>query len=49
MSYSRFICGLKKADVDINRKILADMAVNDALGFTRLAEVARSANDPGAN
>ena len=49
MSYSRFISGLKKADVDINRKILADMAVNDADGFTRLTEVARSANDPGAN
>jgi large subunit ribosomal protein L20 len=44
LSYSRFINGLKKAEVDINRKMLAEMAVNDAAGFARLAEVARSAN-----
>ncbi len=49
MSYSRFINGLKKADVDINRKILADLAVNDAAGFARLAEMARSASDTGTN
>lgn len=30
MSYSKFICGLKKAGVDLNRKVLADLAVNDA-------------------
>ena len=49
LSYSRFISGLKKADVDINRKLLADMAVNDAPGFARLAEVARAANESGAS
>lgn len=41
MSYSRFINGLKKADVNINRKMLADMAVNDKAAFSRLVEVAR--------
>jgi large subunit ribosomal protein L20 len=48
LSYSRFISGLKKADVDINRKMLAEMAVNDEAGFARLAEVAKSANDAKA-
>jgi len=43
LSYSRFICGLKLAEVDINRKMLAEMAVNDAAGFKKLAEVALSA------
>ncbi len=41
MSYSRFINGLKKADVQINRKVLADLAVNDKAAFERLVEVAR--------
>ncbi|MEW5784951.1 MAG: 50S ribosomal protein L20 [Bacillota bacterium] len=41
LSYSRFINGLKKADVQINRKMLADMAVNDTPGFERLAQVAK--------
>jgi large subunit ribosomal protein L20 len=41
LSYSRFINGLKKADVQINRKMLADMAVNDRPGFDRLLQVAR--------
>ena len=49
LSYSRFINGLKRAEVDINRKLLADMAVNDATGFKRLAEMAKSANDSGAS
>ena len=43
MSYSRFINGLKKADVDINRKMLAEMAVNDSDGFRKLADVAKEA------
>ncbi len=43
LSYNRFICGLKKAEVDINRKILAEMAVNDQAGFKELTELARSA------
>ena len=42
MSYSRFINGLKKAGVEINRKILADMAVNDEQGFVKLIEVAKN-------
>ncbi len=44
LSYSRLINGLKKADVDINRKMLAEMAVNDTEGFKKLAEVAKTAN-----
>ena len=42
MSYSRFINGLNKAGVEINRKVLADMAVTDAAGFAALVEVAKS-------
>ena len=38
LSYSRFMYGLKTAGVEMNRKILADMAVNDAASFTALAE-----------
>ena len=41
LSYSTFMYGLKKADIDINRKMLADMAVNDADGFAKLVEVAK--------
>jgi len=46
MSYSRFISGLKKADIHINRKMLAELAVNDSDSFKRLAEMAKTANDP---
>jgi large subunit ribosomal protein L20 len=42
LSYSKFMYGLKLADVQMNRKILADMAVNDAAGFATLAELAKS-------
>ncbi len=42
LSYSKFMHGLKLAEVDLNRKVLADMAVNDAEGFAALAEVAKS-------
>ena len=42
LSYSKFMYGLKLADVEMNRKILADMAVNDAAGFTTFAELAKS-------
>ena len=45
LSYNRFISGLKKADIDINRKMLAEMAVNDTEGFKRLAELAREASE----
>lgn len=43
LSYSKFIYGLKQADIDMNRKMLAEMAVNDAEGFTTLAEIAKKA------
>jgi large subunit ribosomal protein L20 len=43
MTYSTFISGLKKAGVAIDRKLLADMAVTDAAGFTQLAEQAKTA------
>ena len=43
MSYSQFINGLKKSGIELDRKILADMAVNDATGFTALATQAKSA------
>ena len=42
LSYSQFMHGLKLAEVDLNRKVLADMAVTDAAGFTALVEVAKS-------
>ena len=43
LSYSHFIAGLKRAKVEIDRKMLADMAVRDAAGFARLAEIAKTA------
>ena len=43
MSYSKLMNGLKKAGVSVNRKILADLAVNDAPAFTALVETARTA------
>jgi large subunit ribosomal protein L20 len=42
LSYSKFMYGLKLAEVDMNRKILADLAVNDAAAFAKLAELAKS-------
>lgn len=42
ISYSQFMHGLKLAGVDMNRKMLAEMAVNDADGFAVLAELAKS-------
>ena len=41
ISYSKFMFGLKNAGVDMNRKMLAEMAVNDAEGFASLAELAK--------
>ena len=41
LSYSRLISGLKSVSIDINRKVLADIAVNDPVAFGRLAEQAR--------
>ena len=43
LSYSKFMYGLKLAGVELNRKVLADMAVNDAQGFAALAEIAKKA------
>lgn len=43
LSYSRFMHGLKVAGIDLNRKVLADMAVNDAVAFTALCEKAKAA------
>ena len=42
LSHSKFMHGLKLAEVDINRKMLAEMAVNDADGFKTLADLAKS-------
>ena len=42
LSYSRLVAGLKKGGVEINRKILADLAVRDAEAFGKLAEVAKN-------
>lgn len=44
LSYSKLMYGLKEARVDIDRKMLADMAVHDSEGFARLAEVAKNAS-----
>jgi large subunit ribosomal protein L20 len=43
LSYSRFVNGLSKAAVEVDRKILADMAVNDQVAFAVLAEKAKAA------
>jgi large subunit ribosomal protein L20 len=42
LSYSKFMYGLKLAGIEINRKMLSDMAINDPAGFTALTEVAKS-------
>ena len=42
LSYSKFMYGLKLAEINLNRKVLADMAVNDAQGFATLVETAKS-------
>ena len=43
LSYSKFMFGLSKAGINLNRKVLADIAVNDAPAFTALVEKAKSA------
>lgn len=42
LSYSKFMYGLKLAEIELNRKVLADMAINDPAGFASLAEVAKA-------
>ena len=43
LSYSKFMHGLKTAGIELNRKVLAEIAVNDATAFTALAEKAKAA------
>lgn len=43
MNYSTFMNGLKKADITLNRKMLSEIAINDAAGFTALTEKAKAA------
>lgn len=43
LSYSRFLFGLKKAGIEVDRKILADLAVNDAAAFAKLVDAAKAA------
>lgn len=43
LSYSRFMNGLKKANIDLDRKVLADIAVHDSAGFAQLATLAKEA------
>ncbi|MDR7870390.1 MAG: 50S ribosomal protein L20 [Tissierellaceae bacterium] len=42
MSYSKFISGLKKANIEVNRKMLSEMAIHDAEGFAKLVEIAKN-------
>ena len=42
LSYSRFMYGLKQAEIGLDRKVLSDMAINDPEGFASLAELAKS-------
>lgn len=44
ISYSKFVSGLKRAGIELNRKVLADIAVNDAPGFISLVEKAKAAH-----
>ena len=44
MSYSKFMYGLKKANVELNRKVLADIAVNDAQSFAKLVETTKASH-----
>jgi large subunit ribosomal protein L20 len=48
LSYNQFISGLKKAGVELDRKVLADIAANDPAGFTALAETAKRAHGAAA-
>ena len=45
MSYSRFVSGLRLAEVDVDRKVLADLAVNEPEAFAKLVDTARAANE----
>ena len=41
LSYSKFINGLKKAEIEVNRKMLSEMAIHDEEGFSKLVEIAK--------
>jgi large subunit ribosomal protein L20 len=43
LSYNQFVAGLRKAEIDLDRKVLADLAVNDAAAFAKIAERAKTA------
>lgn len=45
ISYSKFISGLNKAGVEVNRKMLSELAIDDAKGFAQLVKIAKDAND----
>jgi large subunit ribosomal protein L20 len=45
LSYSRFVSGLRRAEVEVDRKVLADLAVRDPTAFASLAKVASEANE----
>jgi large subunit ribosomal protein L20 len=49
ISYSKFINGLKRGGIDLNRKVLADIAINDAAGFQTLVEKAKAAHQSQVN
>ncbi|MFZ0592299.1 MAG: 50S ribosomal protein L20 [Bryobacteraceae bacterium] len=44
ISYSKFVSGLKRAGIDLNRKVLAEIAINDSPGFLALVEKAKAAH-----
>ena len=44
ISYSKFVCGLKRAGITLNRKVLADIAINDTAGFQALVGRAKEAH-----
>ncbi len=48
LSYSRFMAGLRQAEVDVDRKMLAELAVNEPAAFSALADVARRSLDGGS-
>ena len=48
ISYNNFMCGLKKANIQINRKMLSEIAINDANAFKTLVEQAKKANSTSA-
>jgi large subunit ribosomal protein L20 len=47
ISYSKFINGLKRAGIELNRKVLAEIAINDSAGFQSLVEKAKAAHQAG--